>query len=47
VLSNCSKQALDLMQSMLAFNPAKRLTCAELLLHPFFYESEIEDLDES
>ena len=31
-----SNEALDLLASMFAYNPAKRITCKEALKHPFF-----------
>eukprot|EP00906_Rhabdomonas_costata_P027366 RCo038875 len=32
---NCSKLALDFLEKMLVFNPAKRITAAEALCHPY------------
>jgi serine/threonine protein kinase len=33
--SNCQLQALDLLEKMLCFNPAKRITVDECLEHPY------------
>jgi serine/threonine protein kinase len=38
VIQNCSPNAIDLLEKMLAMNPAKRWSCAEILLHPYFTE---------
>ena len=34
------KNALDLLEQMLAIDPVKRITCKEALKHPYFYDVE-------
>jgi serine/threonine protein kinase len=47
VVTNCSANALDMMEKMLAINPAKRWTCQELLSHPYFTEDDKKNVDDS
>lgn len=44
VLPNSNPIALDLLQKMLTFNPDKRITVEECLLHPYF--EDVSCLDE-
>ena len=41
-----SDKGLDLMQKMMAYDPAKRITAEEALKHPWFSESPLpEEID--
>jgi len=45
IFKNASKNALDLLDKMLVFNPAKRMTVDEALEHPFFAEIRKPELE--
>eukprot|EP01138_Halocafeteria_seosinensis_P012773 gb/GECG01013049.1/.p1 GENE.gb/GECG01013049.1/~~gb/GECG01013049.1/.p1 ORF type:complete len:592 (+),score=57.62 gb/GECG01013049.1/:1-1776(+) len=37
VIPNASKEAIDLLEGLLTYDPNRRLSCVEALQHPFFY----------
>lgn len=43
IFLNASSEAIDLLKKMLVFDPAKRITVAEALAHPFLSELHLED----
>ena len=40
IIPHASKGALDLMQELMAWNPAKRPSCVQALRFPFFTDGE-------